>query len=397
MTLTQSIILYMSVMVFTGVSVYISKIKKENRIWRYSFLTIAFVPIFFIMAFRYDVGTDYFYTYIPAFNKIANKISAFKNEPGFTLMYKVLQMFTMQSQSIIILTSGIYAFFLIWLLDESSENPIISICVLFLMGYFFIALNNIRQQLAALIILWGFRFIKKNNFGGYLATVVTCMYFFHISCFFLLFLYPIVNSKILRKYCFIWMPILLLLSPVLVDAFYFCLKMFGYNYENNPSFNAPGGNYILVIQNSIMLFILLVGFRKDILKDRIIFGLFVIQFLALEVSVMTYWLLMLEIPDRVASYFMIYQVISVPIAVNRMFKWNWQVSMFVFTLLCWLCVRSFATTIVVYGYHEVLPYQFCFDRWEELKVKKPEEKVKINSVEFGGTYELSYTYSPNNG
>lgn len=389
----ESIAMYMLVMLWTGIFICVAKIKKNNNLWRISFDIFAAIPMFFIMAFRYDVGTDYFFTYIPNFNKILNGALVFSNERGFYLLYKGLQFFTTQSQSIIILTSFIYVFFLIWTIDENSNNPLLSFIVLFLMTFFFIALNNIRQQLATIIVVWGIRYVKRHQFAPYLTIIILAMYFFHQSIVLLLLVYPLFNCKLLRKICYIWMPILLLCSPLMAKLFLVILKIMGYKYGDMPSFEGHGGNYILVIQNSIIIFYLLISFRKKILKENLYFGLFAVQFVALLISVMTYWLNMLEIPDRAAYYFMIYQIISIPLAFGMLVKDNLIVCSLASVLMIWLFAKTFSLLIVEYGYHEVLPYQFVFDHWDELKLERPNKM----SIKVGGNYELSYTYCPNYG
>lgn len=388
LTTNQSLLLYAGVMLWTGIFIFIAQRKRENLVWRISFDVLAGIPIFFIMAFRYDVGTDYFFTYIPQFKNIANGMVSFPNERGFYLINKVLQVFTMQSQSIIILTSLIYVILLVWIVDEESVNPIISIIVLFAMTLFFVALNNIRQQGAAILCFWGFRFVRKKQFASYLATVILATFFFHQTAILLIFIYPIVNFKYLQKFYYVWMPVMLAATPLLAKLFFVILELFGYGYGDNPSFENDKGNWDLLIINSFIFAILLISFRTKILKDRLTYGLFAIQFLTLVVCILSMMWKMLEIPDRITYYLMIYQLLSLPLAIYNMFSFNKICGALVIVLFGLVCFRSFYYLIYKQGYHEVLPYQFVFGHWDELKVEKPEEKALTNYSNYVYSFNL---------
>lgn len=382
LTTNQSLLLYAGVMLWAGIFIFIAQRKRENLLWRISFDVLAGIPIFFIMAFRYDVGIDYFFTYIPSFKNIANGMVTFPRERGFYLINKFLQLFTMQSQSIIILTSLIYVIFLVWIVDEESVNPVISIIVLFAMTLFFVALNNIRQQGAAILCFWGFRYVRKKEFAKYLTTVILATFFFHQTAILLIFIYPIVNFKYLQKYCYIWMPLLLTAIPLLAKLFYVILELFGYNYGDNPNYQHTNGNWDLLFVNSFIFAILLISFRTKIIKDRITYGLFAIQFLTFVVCILSMMWKMLEIPDRVTYYLMMYQLLSLPLAIHNMFNFNKICGFLVIILFGLVSFRSFYYIIYKQGYHEVLPYQFVFGHWDELKVEKPKEEKILGYYSF---------------
>lgn len=377
MSVANSIILYISVMLLSGILLTISKIKKDNIYWRYGFLVLGLFPIFFIMAFRYDVGTDYFYGYIPGFKNIALGATSFGKEPGFYLLNKLIQVFTLQSQWLIITTSFIYVLCLGMIIDEQSVNPFVSIFVLFASTIFFVSLNNIRQQIAVIFILWGFRFVIKHNFWAYFGLCAASAYFFHMSSIMMILVYPLVNSKILKKYYFIWMPLGFFAIPLLVKLYMKIMVLLGYG-GYLESFIGTTGNFRLLYQNIIVFVILFIGIGfKNIRDDDKNYGYFAMQYAALTISIVTYFLKLIEINERVCFYFMVFQIVSLPIALNSMYKQNKYVLAVMIAVLLWLSFDSFYYSIYINGYHEVLPYQFCFGHWDELLVKLPEKAVVL--------------------
>ena len=78
----------------------------------YFFFLLAFFPLFFIAAVRYDVGTDYLYTYVPNFLKILNGDLPY-SEWGFNQLNKFIQLFTTNPQWLFVITAFIFTFLII--------------------------------------------------------------------------------------------------------------------------------------------------------------------------------------------------------------------------------------------------------------------------------------------
>lgn len=105
-----------------------------------------------VSAFRYGIGTDYFYTYIPQFNLIARGGESYY-EIGFYLLNKFVTLFTSNGQWLIALCSIITIGICYDQIFKQSKTLIISIVLFYLSYNYFISLNNIRQSLASAILL----------------------------------------------------------------------------------------------------------------------------------------------------------------------------------------------------------------------------------------------------
>ncbi len=390
MSVINSILLYASVMLWAGIFLYLAKIesKKDNKIWRYGFIILGTLPMFFIMAFRYDVGTDTSH-YIDDFQIIANGNIVFAHEYGFYILNKMILLFTNQSQWLIIVTSFIFLAFFIKTVEEESTNPFLSIVILFGTTLFFVELNNIRQQIAVVMLLWGYRFVKNNNLWAYIGVCVTAAFFFHLSSIMMIFVYPLVNTKLLQKWYFIWMPILVCALPLIIFIYGKVYELLGYDGYLDWT---PSGNNNLLYLNLTFLFILFIGYGfKNIRNDKNLYGYFALQFVTIIITLIGFYVTTGEINTRICFYFMIFQVLSLPKAVNLIKENSKVLAILSLLLISVVLVGSFYYSIYLYGYHEVLPYQFCFSHWEELKVILPENKALMEMLSYvGNCYNLFF-------
>lgn len=68
----------------------------------------SFLPMFLLSALRYDVGTDYMYTYTPTFIEMLTDSSAGYREIGINFIIRFIQLFTTEPQWFFVVTSFIY-------------------------------------------------------------------------------------------------------------------------------------------------------------------------------------------------------------------------------------------------------------------------------------------------
>lgn len=105
-----------------------------------------------VSAFRYGLGTDYFYTYIPQFRVIAGGGRSYY-EIGFYLLNKIISIFTKNGQWLIIITSILFVGIVYCQVYELCDNYAFSLLIFYLSYNYFVSLNNIRQSLASAILL----------------------------------------------------------------------------------------------------------------------------------------------------------------------------------------------------------------------------------------------------
>ena len=378
MNMYLTLLMYFLVLVFLGVAVYIGK-KLNIHLWQKILIyVIGAMPLLFIMAFRYDVGTDYFFTYIPNFQTIASGGSAYPNERGFYLINKLLSIISSNAQIIIIFTSAVYVLLLLLILIEISDNVIISIIVLFLMSFFFIALNNVRQQIACMMVVWGYKFIRDRNLAAYICVIIVATYFFHQTALFLIIVYPLFNMKLIQKTAVVTFPLAIVLLPLVGKLFMLVLNLLGYEYGDSNEFETKEGNSLLLFINATMLLVYTLIFNKKLFKNRILFGFWSLQFIAFYISGLTFFLKIAEIPDRVAYYSMLYQIISLPLLLKEARSYGKFIMPVTGLLVLTIMIYTFTKLIIINNYHETYPYQFVFSHLESLKVIKPNALNLIN-------------------
>ena len=225
-----SVLFYAFIMLATGFLLLLARNIKEKGKLKLSILVdvLAFLPMFFMFAFRYDVGTDYFHTYVPAFETIVN--GGIRHEGGFYLINKFITLFTNNAQWLFIITGFLYTYFAVDAIRRYSDNPVISLIVLFLMSFVFVAMNNVRQQIAVAMVLWGFRYIMDEKLGEYTAICLTATFFFHTSAIFMFPLYFVINSKYIQKHLGYFAIGGIIVSPLLGYLLILLLKALGYGY-----------------------------------------------------------------------------------------------------------------------------------------------------------------------
>ena len=161
----------------------------QNKIKAILSLWISALPLFFLSAFRYGIGTDYFYTYTPEFYNIAEGRESYY-EPGFWLLNKVISLFTADSQWVFIITSALFIGLLYFVLIKMSRNIPIALLLFFLSYNYYISLNNVRQSLASVILLVGIYFlIRKKAVASFIC--LACAVLIHrVSVLYILLLIP---------------------------------------------------------------------------------------------------------------------------------------------------------------------------------------------------------------
>lgn len=144
-------------------------VKFIHNLW----MILPMLPMAIVGGIRYGVGQDYFYTYVPIFKKLLIGSSEdIWGEAGYILLNKLVQLFTDDYAGIFIVTSFIFAFFIINSIIENSNNKCFSIYLVICSGYYFCSLNGIRQMLAASILLYAIKFIVNRDKTKFMLLVI---------------------------------------------------------------------------------------------------------------------------------------------------------------------------------------------------------------------------------
>ena len=142
---------------------------------------------FFLSAFRYGIGTDYFYTYIPQFKRIIDGERSYY-EIGFYWLNKIIGMFTSNGQVLIVVTSLIFIGIVYSEIYRYSRQYWLSILLFYLSFVYFISLNNIRQSIASAVLLIATELLVRNHKVGFVCCTILAASFHQIAILFLVFL-----------------------------------------------------------------------------------------------------------------------------------------------------------------------------------------------------------------
>lgn len=330
--------------------------RNDYKLKYYVFFVLAFIPLFFISAFRYNVGTDYMYTYYPNFYSILNGNREY-SEIGFYLLNKLIQLFTSKSLWLFIVTSFIFVYCLLKCIIKYSDKPILSMVVVFLTMIFFVSLNNVRQSIAAIIMLLAFDALCEKKTLKYILYVFIAL-IFHYSAIIMLIFYLFTNIKFIRKHFLLVSLILLLGIPVIAKIGITIILNTKYAYFLSSHFNNGQVTIVNIVYGLILFISTYYFFRKDLKSDRKSYILVCSQLFYFLISLLSLFIKVSELISRLSFYYLLFQVILIPYLVVKQ-KNNEKKYLIIFAYLV-MYVAYFYYYIILKGYHGVLPYQFIF-------------------------------------
>jgi len=151
-------------------------IRKPNKIKKIAYLALTLSYMWFLATFREGIGYDYG-SYIDIFQAIAStdglqNLLALGHEPGFTLIMKLISLFTADS---VVLYGALSALILIpvgWFVYRYCKDAWLSVWLYVTLTFFYTIMNFVRQSLACSVILFGYRFLKEKKPVPYFIVVL---------------------------------------------------------------------------------------------------------------------------------------------------------------------------------------------------------------------------------
>lgn len=312
-------------------------------------------PVFFISAFRYDVGTDYFHTYVPFYLDVVNYgYKPYASEPLFQLLNNLGAALDLHYQFIFIISSLVITIFSYYVMLEKSNNPALSVVVFLFSSIFFSSLNNVRQYMALAIVLYAIVGLKKENILKVLCLFMIA-FLIHNSTIIILPFYLFSKIKISREQIIIISIILILPSYLFVMAFKQLLSLTKYSYFLDVE---NGGFSILYILLNITLLVISLFYYRDNKKYRLFT---IMQMMAAFFSVCSIFFKNEEFWMRLIRTFTIMQPIFIPMIIKAESQKQWRYIVCLMTLFIFAGYTIY--TIYLNGALEVFPYQFCFKYW----------------------------------
>lgn len=139
---------------------------------------LLFIPMWAIMAFRYNIGKDFGnYQYI--FKTILQKkeLKSMEVETGFYYLNKIVSIISDNTQSIFIVVAFIMLILFISGFKKNSRGLIVQLAVFMGAGYYFYAMNIMRQYLAISMICASFYLLEKEKYIKFLLILILASLF----------------------------------------------------------------------------------------------------------------------------------------------------------------------------------------------------------------------------
>ena len=122
---------------------FAQKYRETNRRLFLTFAFLSFIPLTFVAAVRYNIGSDF----IPYSQAFINGAGEYKvKEPLFFLFMRAIRLFTDNPQWMIATFALVFCGCYYFTIYRESEDPVISILLFLITREYFCSLNSIRQQ-----------------------------------------------------------------------------------------------------------------------------------------------------------------------------------------------------------------------------------------------------------
>lgn len=365
------IIMIMISLFFTYLSV-----KTEDKLQKIVYIVLTMIPFIVVSGFRYDVGTDYLYRYVPDFNSIANGIDVENLEKGFKLIIKLCLLFSNNSQLLFIITSILITVFMIAGINKNSKNILISVLIFGIGGFFFQSLNLVRQFLAMSIVFFAYQYLLKKHETKWYILAVIIAFFIHNSSI-------IMAVLILCRKKLIFNPWAILVIISIIFVFKNTILQVLTPFIENTRFDvyligkyAKGYTSVLYNLVNFAIYSFMIIFYKTKMKnqmeelcliddicseDKLLIN---IQALALIFTVMSSMHMLFA---RISYYFSIFQILSIPYFIEttrikevHLGEKGMKKILYGLVILFFLSLTFY--TNVVHNNNEPLPYISVFDK-----------------------------------
>lgn len=313
---------------------------------------IPMLPLAIIASIRYGVGQDYFYTYVPVFNKVlAGQANEAWGDIGYTFLNVLVTYFTDDYAGIFILTSCMFIYFVFKAIYEDSDNIPLSIILLVFMGYYFCFMNGVRQMLATSILLFSIKYIKQRNAKKFFFYLLGAS-LIHLSAIIFIPVYFIYTMNWSNKKMMFFIIFSYALSDVISKIMMWIISFTKYNWYLDSTYKAERNGIILVLIN-LILFIFAILFNKNKKND------IYIKLQCLSVIVMSF-IGKIPVANRIQWIFGLSSIILLPNVIKC--QKDKETRVIVTLLVVILYALYFWYTIGVKNSNNVLPYRTIFSR-----------------------------------
>lgn len=309
----------------------------------------------FLTGFRYGVGQDYFYTYVPYFTKVYYGGGQGDLEFGYYLLNWVVAQFTSDPTPVFFVCSVIFFFCTYSAIFRESSNPIMSVFLIFGMSFLFVFMNVMRQMVAVSILLYSIRFIERGKPVLFAASLVLAS-LFHSSALLFAVAYFFPRLKINPSVCLLIISCSLIFKPQLAGALNTLIGMTQYaSYIGSRFDTGEAGNVVAAMNIVVMVFSIAVPYLEKVEVDGRHRLLLWCQMIATVVAILSG---AIPLSQRLRWVFSLPSVILLPYTIQLMSSKHLRSLIQIAVVV--LYVIYIAITIGMWNGNNVCPYQSVF-------------------------------------
>ncbi len=331
------------------------KLKRINKILFITFFIVSLLPFTLIAGLRYNVGTDYNYTYAPHFINIFSEPDCYREKP-FVWLNMLLRLMTSDPVWLFLIMALLFSLFIQLTIIKISNNWMISAALVFLCNLFFVSLNQSRQMVGVAIIMYACTFAFEKKVGLYFLFVAIA-FCFHLTTIIFLPLYFIFNSKIKRNIWFLILAGLILFAPLIVLGLKRLVSFTPYDYYLTDPKYADGQALVAYTLASLVVEVVAIAYSRKIIAIHGIkgFSLILLNTIGLTICFFSFFLRIQEMFARFYLLFSWSQLFLIPIilTVEEQKNFAWA---YVFLMMFAVGTGS-GYIIFIQHHHEIFPYR----------------------------------------
>lgn len=328
--------------------------QKRNQM-QYVYFALSMLIPFFVSALRYNVGTDYNYTYVPRFYQYKESpFGALDWEPLFWLFFNGVAKITDNPQWVFVITSGVVMLG-VWVASyEVSALPWMSILLFYISRHYFISMNAIRQYTGLAFVCIGMIFLKEKRVAPYIGFVIIgtlC----HYSVALYLPLFVLMYIPLSPQLSVVLIGLLSVASKPIISIARWLVSFTPYSSYIGSAFDNAGRYNSWSLFEMIFVYVLTsfvvidAPLRKE---EHFLRFLYNIQTLCVFFS---FNLNLIPIGERISWSLELPSIFLIPCILDRIKETKMKV-LYMIPIVIVYCYVMYQR-IFVYGDHEVYPYQ----------------------------------------
>ena len=327
-------------------------LKKPDRTVFVMLAVFSLVPYCLTMGLRYGIGTDYFFTYVPAFQKAAN--GTFTLEIGFQWLMRLVLLFTDDPTGLFLVCAVVIVGMTGKAIWECSELPWVSILLFAADRHFFMSMNGMRQYMSLAVVLGAFKYVREKCLWKYVLVVLAAS-LFHTSVLIFLPLGLLMYLKINPVVGGGLVVILSLLRVPLTNVIRWAVshtRFARYYIESGWLVESPYTHKFYFLLILTIMASIFYSKNKDDVGYQFLYSLeLIVLYLSVNRSIVI-------LADRLCWSLEFFHLLLIPKIIvssdSKLVRW-------IVGIICvGACLIFCVYEIFHYGYHEVYPYQSIF-------------------------------------